>query len=84
MINEEQLSLIANYPNATKTIPHESFDYNIAKELKNYELYQYLDSFEFIRMNFFLEDLYILLYYKEIADFKNPAVMEKLKNELHQ
>ena len=58
--------------------------FNIAKKLKNNELYEYLYRFEYIRMNFLLEDLYLLLYYDKIDEFKNKALMEQLKNALDQ
>lgn len=80
--NKKLLSDIKFTPNVIKTRPYESFDFNIAKKLKNHELYQYLNHFEFIRMNFSLEDLYLLLYYDKIDDFKNSALMEQLKNAL--
>ena len=82
--NKEVLSDIKYSPNVIKTRPYETFDYNIAKKLKNHELYQYLYRFEYIRMNFLLEDLYLLLYYDKIDEFKNKALMEQLKNVLDQ
>lgn len=83
-VNKEQLSYIKYSPNVIKTTPYESFDYNIAKKLRNHELYHYLNLFEYIRINFLLEDLYLLLYYDEIDDFKNEAAMERLKNKLEK
>lgn len=64
-VSNEILSLIDYSPKAVKTIPYENFDYDIAITLKDYDLYQYLYSFEYIRLNSFLEDLYILLFYEE-------------------
>lgn len=81
-VNKEMLLRIKNYSDVIKTKPHEAFDYDVAKELKNETLYEYLDRFEYIRLHFFLEDLYLLLYYDQIEDFKNQAVMETLKKQL--
>ena len=83
-VNKEVLSDIKYSPNVIKTRPYESFDFNIAKKLKNNELYEYLYRFEYIRMNFLLEDLFLLLYYDKIDEFKNKALMEQLKNALDQ
>lgn len=69
-VGNEILSLIDYSPKAVKTVPYENFDYDIAITLKGYDLYQYLYSFEYIRLNFFLEDLYILLFYEEIEQFQ--------------
>lgn len=77
-VNTELLADIKYSPDVIKTIPHESFDFNIADKLKNHDLFLYLDSIEYIRLNFALEDLYLLLYYDEIDDFKNKALMEQL------
>lgn len=35
-------------------------------------------------MNFLLEDLFLLLYYDKIDEFKNKSLMEQLKNVLDQ
>lgn len=83
-VNKELLSDIKHSPNVIKTRPYESFDFNIAKKLKKHELYQYLYRFEYIRMNFSLEDLYLLIYYDKIDEFKNKSLMEQLKNALDQ
>ncbi len=83
-INHEQLLRIKAYFNAVKLNSNETFDYNVAKELRNEALYQYLDSFEYIRLHFFLEDLYLLLYYDKIDDFKSQSVAEALKQELEK
>lgn len=79
--NKELLYNIKYSPNVIKTTPHEAFDYDIAKKLKNHELYQYLNSFEYIRMNFLLEDLYLLLYFDKIDDFKNKELIKELIKE---
>lgn len=81
-VNKELLSDIKHSPNVIKTRPYESFDFNIAKKLKKHELYQYLYRFEYIRMNFSLKDLYLLIYYDKIDEFKNKSLMEQLKNAL--
>lgn len=83
-INKELLTNIEFSPNVIKTRPYESFCFNIAKKLKNQELYQYLNRFEYIRMNFCLEELYLLLYYNEIDDFKDKDRMEQFKSTLDQ
>lgn len=77
-VNKELLADIKYSPDIIKTIPHESFDFSVADKLKNHDLFLYLDNIEYIRMNFALEDLYLLLYYDEIDDFKNKALMEQL------
>lgn len=81
-VNKELLSDIEHSPNVNKTRPYEAFDFNIAKKLRNLELYQYLYRFEYIRMNFSLENLYLLLHYDKIDSFKNEALMEQLKTAL--
>lgn len=69
-VSKELLSLIHHSSQVIKTIPYEDFNYDVAIKLKGYDLYQYLYSFEYIRLNFFLEDLYILLFYEGIGQFK--------------
>lgn len=69
-VSKELLSLIHHSSQVIKTIPYENFNYDVAIALKGYDLYPYLYSFEYIRLNFFLEDLYILLFYEEIEQFQ--------------
>lgn len=81
-VRNELLSRIELCSDIIKSDPDKPFDFNKAKELEDRELYHYLNSFEYIRLNFFLADLYILLFYNEIDDFKNQNCMQKLKDEL--
>lgn len=83
-VNKELLSDVKYSPNVIKTRPYESFDFKIARKLRNHELYQYLNRFDYIRLNFSLSNLYLLLYYDKIDEFKNKASMEQLKNSLDQ
>lgn len=65
-----------------KTIPlNPKEDYYIHKvpHLKDFELYKYLSNYDFIRINYYLEDLYLLLYSDKIIEFKNDDVTDLLK-----
>lgn len=77
-VSNELLSHINN-SSVLKNHLQGEFDFDNAKGLKGDDLFQYLNRFEYIRMKFFLEDLYLLLYYDKIDDFKNKTMMEKLK-----
>lgn len=81
-VRNELLSNMELCLDTIKAGSREPFDLNKAKEMKDLELYHYLNRFEYICLNFSLADLYILLFYKEIDDFKNQACMQKLKDEL--
>lgn len=75
----ELISMITAPSKTVQNYPTEQYDLNIIASLSGKELYEYLASFEFMRINYDIEDLYLLLYYEEIPLFKNDDIMEILK-----
>ena len=76
---DELISLITTDLETIPSYPKENYDLKKIAALKGKALYEYLNQFEFIQINYDLEDLYLLLYYEDIAIFKNNDIMESLK-----
>lgn len=75
----ELISMITAPSKAVQNYPTEQYDLNLIASLSGKELYEFLVRFEFLRINYDIEDLYLLLYYDEISLFKNDDIMEILK-----
>lgn len=67
---------------AVHTIPKECIDYTLLPNLNGIELYEYLQRFESIRINYNLEDLYLLLYFDEIFLFQDNDVMDMVVQKI--
>ena len=76
---DELISLITTNLGTIPCYPKENYDLKKISVLKGKALYEYLNQFEFIQINYDLEDLYLLLYYEDIAILKNNDIMESLK-----
>lgn len=74
-INNNNEDAVQSYYNTENILDYLTYENNP----KDYDLYEYLLSFDYIRINYNLEDLYLLLYYDKIIEFKNDDVMELLK-----
>ncbi|MCR0626168.1 hypothetical protein MKC48_20345 [[Clostridium] innocuum] len=64
-----------------KNIPYTEFSLDYIRTLHGKDLYTYLRSFEYLRINYGLENLYVLLYYIEISLFQDDTTMEFLKQK---
>lgn len=66
-----------------KNTPYTEFSLDYIRTLQGKNLYKYLYSFEYLRINYDLENLYVLLYYNEIFLFEDDTTMEFLKQKIN-